>query len=275
MTPAELITLELKIFLVLTGALIGSFLNVCIYRIPRGQSIVFPGSRCPKCGAAIKPWNNVPVLAWFWLRGRCADCRAPISIRYPLVEAANAGLWFLALHRYGVKLETVLLLPFLSAMLALFFTDWDEYMLPDKITWPLFVLGLLSAPWNPRLDFAPFRLGAGTSVSRLLSAAAGAALGAGLLGAFYLTWKWLLKREGMGLGDLKLMLGVGAYLGLAGAAITIFIGSIAGALISIPFLLGGRWTSRRELPFGCFLAPTAVMAVFIGEPLLRWYLNLL
>lgn len=274
MTPAELARVEGLVLVGLVGLVVGSFLNVVIHRVPRRRSIVHPRSSCPACGAAIAWYHNVPIASWLVLGGRCAACHAPISARYPFVEAANAALWLAAALRYGVTLEALVLLPFLSAMLALFFTDWDHQLLPDRITFPLLALGLLSAPLNRRLDLFLLAPGTGTAWARLATALAGAALGFGAL--FLVGWAWevLFRREALGGGDLKLMAAVGAYLGMPGVVATVFGGSLVGTAIALPFLLRGRWTMTRELPFGCFLTPAAALFALFGEPLVRWYLGL-
>jgi leader peptidase (prepilin peptidase)/N-methyltransferase len=274
-TTTELLRIEGFVLLGLVGLVVGSFLNVVIYRVPLRRSVVRPRSSCPACGAAIAWYHNVPVVSWLVLGGKCAACHAPIAARYPFVEAANAALWLAAGWRYGITPETLVLLPFLSAMLALFFTDWDHKLLPDRITLPLLVLGLASAPWNARLDLARLAVGPGTAGPRLATALAGAAAGFGAL--FLVGWLWqvLFRREALGGGDLKLMAAVGAYLGLPGVVVTIFGGSLVGTLVALPFLLGGRWTMTRELPFGCFLTPAAALFALWGEPVVRWYLGLI
>ncbi len=275
MSMAELYLAETGVLLFVMGASIGSFLNVVIYRVPLGESIVFPGSHCPRCGAAIRWWNNLPILSWFLLWGRCASCGVAISFRYPAVELLNALLWLLLLMRYGFSPSTFLLLPFVSALVVLFFTDYDHKLLPDKITWPLAGAGILLAAWNSALDLAPGVLGSGTPLARIASALAGAALGYGIFFGLAVTWQMLFAREAMGGGDLKMMLGVGAFLGLGGVVITIFLASVVGTFLSLPYLLTGRWGMTRELPFGCFLAPAALFAAFYGPDLARWYLGLL
>jgi leader peptidase (prepilin peptidase)/N-methyltransferase len=274
-TTAELVRIEGFVLLGLVGLVVGSFLNVVIYRVPLRRSVVRPRSACPACGAAIVWYQNIPIVSWLALGGTCAACRAPISMRYPLVEALHAGLWLAAGWRYGITLQTLVLLPFLSAMLALFFTDWDHKLLPDRITLPLLALGLVSAPWNDRLDLARLAVGPGTAMPRLATALAGALAGFGVL--FLVGWFWqtLFRREALGGGDLKLMAAVGAYLGLPGVLVTVFGGSLAGTLVALPFLLGGRWTMTRELPFGCFLTPAAALFALGGEPLVRWYVGLI
>ena len=275
MTPVEFLRLEVWALLFLVGAVVGSFLNVCVYRIPLGLSVVRPRSACPKCGAAIPAWRNAPIASWILLRGKCADCRAPISVRYPLVELANALLWLAAAWRFGLTPAAFVALPFLSGLLALFFTDFDHQLLPDLMTLPLAAIGLALAAWNPRLDLAPGIFAGGTWWTRLAGAAAGAVVGYGLFFLLAVGWELFFKREAMGGGDLKLMLAVGAFLGVPGVVVTVFLGSAVGALISLPFLVMRRWTMRRELPFGCFLCPAAVVAALYGDALARWYLGFL
>jgi leader peptidase (prepilin peptidase)/N-methyltransferase len=254
---------------------VGSFLNVVIHRVPRGESVVRPPSSCPSCGQRIAWYHNVPLVSWVWLRGRCAACGDRISTRYPLVEALNAGAWLLVAWRFEAGVLGVVLMLYVSAMLALFFTDWDHQLLPDRITLPLFALGLLASPFNALLDLAPAALGSGSVWGRLGSSLAGALLGYGLFALLVLTWRVFFRREAMGGGDLKMMLGVGAFTGIAGVAVTVFLASLMGTLAALPFLLSGRWEMKRELPFGCFLAPAAAFAALWGRDLVVWYLRLL
>ncbi len=274
MTPAGLVQAEALFLIGVVGLLVGSFLNVVIYRVPLRRSIVHPRSACPACGTPIAWYHNVPIASWLLLRGRCATCRAPISARYPVVEAANAALWLAATARYGVTAEALVLFPFLSAMLALFFTDWDHKLLPDRITLPLLALGLATSPWNGRLDIFALAGGPLALWPRTAAALAGAVAGFGAL--FLVGWLWqlLFRREALGGGDLKLMAAVGAYLGVPGVVATVFGGSLVGTAIALPFLLSGRWTMTRELPFGCFLTPAAALFALFGEPLVRGYLGL-
>ena len=275
MSAAELLRWEVGVLAAVMGAVVGSFLNVVIYRVPLGRSVVRPRSHCPACGALIAWWHNLPIVSWFLLRGRCAACRTPFSFRYPAVEALNAALWLLVFLRHGLSLQALLLLPFVSAMLVLFFTDFDHQLLPNRITYPLALVGLLSAPWNPLLDLAPAAFSPGTPVGRVIASVAGAVLGYGIFFALAVTWQMLFAREAMGGGDLKMMLGVGAFLGMGGVVFTIFLASVVGTLLSLPYLLAGKWGMTRELPFGCFLAPSALAGAFYGDALLRWYLSLI
>ncbi len=258
----------------LVAAVVGSFLNVVIYRVPLGKSVVAPRSSCPGCGHAIRAWHNVPVLSWLFLRGRCADCGVRIPVRYPFVELANVVLWLGLWLRFGLGPAALILAPFLSALLALWFTDWDHQLLPDRITLPLAALGLLTAWWNPRLDRATTLPLPTVPGGRIGAAVLGALVGYGLFFGVWALWKVLFKRDAMGGGDFKLMLAVGAFLGVPGVLLTVFLGSLVGALVSLPFLLSGGWSMKRELPFGCFLTPAAAVAALWGHELLRWYLQL-
>jgi leader peptidase (prepilin peptidase)/N-methyltransferase len=263
------------ILLFVLGAVFGSFLNVCIHRLPRGESVVSPASRCPRCGAPIRWWQNVPVGSWLLLRGRCASCGKPISLRYPFVEALNGLLWLAAWLKFGAQPETLVFLPFLSGMVVLFFTDLDEQLLPDVVTYPLAVAGLVLAAWNVRLDLAPGWLGSGSPLGRVVSALAGAALGAGVFVVMMVVWKALFVRAALGWGDPQLLLGVGAFTGIPGVVLTILLASVAGTLVNLPLLLAGRRRMTSEVPFGCYLTPVAVFAVFYGNEIVRWYLSLL
>ncbi|MFN7967207.1 MAG: prepilin peptidase [Acidobacteriota bacterium] len=275
MSLAELQVWEWRAGLFVFGAVFGSFLNVVIHRVPRGESVVRPGSRCPACGAPIKAWQNIPILSWLLLRGRCANCRQPISWRYPLVELLTALLWLAVGVRFGVSLQALILLPCATLLLALFFTDYDEMLLPDALTIPMAIVGVAVASWNSRLDLFIGWLGSGTASGRLAHAVVGAVFGFGLFLAIALAGRLAFGKEAMGGGDLKLMLGVGAFLGIPGVVLTLFLGSIVGTFVAIPMLLKGRTALGKTLPFGCFLCPAALLCVFYGNELARWYLGLL
>lgn len=254
-------------FVAAFGAVLGSFLNVCIHRLPLGESVVRPRSRCPACGTGIEWYRNVPVLSWIALRGRCAACGAAISWRYPLVEAASAAILVGAWTAYGPTAAFPIAGAFVLSMLALFFTDWDHKLLPDAITLSGFVVGIAIAWFNPFLGQPGWR--------RVWLAAAGAALGSGVLWAIGAIYKRLRGIEAMGMGDVKMMAFVGAWTGPEGVLFTLFAGSVVGAvvgLVSIP-LRGG--SMKSELPFGCFLAPAAVAALLIGKRALEAYYGLL
>lgn len=251
---------------VLMGLLVGSFLNVCIHRLPRGESIVFPPSRCPSCGTEIRWFHNVPLVSWIFLAGRCAACGSRISLRYPLVEALTAAIFASLWLRYGFAWETAFAVPFTSMMLVLFFTDLDHQLLPDALTLPGFLTGVALAWFNPFLGDPGW--------GRPWSAIAGATLGSGLLWGVGAIWKRLRGVDAMGFGDVKLMAFVGAVTGPVGVLFTLFSASVIGAAVGILLIpLRGR-TLRDTLPFGCFLAPAAVAALLFGARAVEAYFDL-
>jgi leader peptidase (prepilin peptidase)/N-methyltransferase len=258
--PEPLTTLFVAAF----GLVLGSFLNVCIHRLPRGESVVAPRSRCPGCGTPIAARHNIPLLSWVLLRGKCAHCGVPISVRYPLVEAAAAVLLVLAWRQYGPTPAFAVASGFALALLVLFFTDYDLKLLPDAVTLSGFAVGLAVAWFNPFL-------GPGTG-ERVWSSLAGAALGSGVLWAIGAVYSRLRGVEAMGMGDVKMMAMVGAFTGPLGVLFTLFAGSIAGAAVGLALIpLRGK-DLTDTLPFGCFLAPAALAALLVGRQAVAAYL---
>ncbi len=245
----------------LLGLVIGSYLNVVIHRLPREESTVLPRSRCPHCGALLRVRDNLPLLSFLLLRGRCRSCRAPISWRYPLVEAATGALFVGSLEAFGVTWHALAAAAFGAALIALALIDYEHFLLPDAITLPGLAIGFLI---SLRADWIDWR-------QSLLGAALG---GAGL---WLLAQAWLLLRheEGMGLGDVKMLAMVGAFLGWQGVLITVFLGSLGGALVGLTLIALGRLDLGSRLPFGVFLAGGAGVAVFAGPALLDRYARLL
>ena len=236
------------------GLLIGSFLNVVIYRVPRGESVVTPRSRCPGCEREIAARDNIPVLSWLLLRGRCRWCREPISIRYPLVEAANAILWLLMLWRFGVSWDLPAYLYFASVGLALSMIDFDTKRLPNRITLPSYVVMgiLLLLPAVAEGDLAAYGR---------------AWLGAGALFAFYFVIVFIYP-AGMGLGDVKLAGVIGLALGWLGWGELLvggFLGFLLGALAGVTLMVVGRAGRRSALPFGPSMVAGALLAVLWGD----------
>ncbi len=254
-----------SVFVLLLGLVLGSFLNVCIHRLPLGLSVVRPRSACPSCGAPIAWYQNVPVASWIALRGRCAWCPAAISWRYPFVESLG-GVTLLVLWRlYGPSAAFPITAFFALAMIALFFTDYDHQLLPDAITLTGLAAGMLSAPWSP---FLGDRVG-----DRLWAAGTGAALGAGLLWIVGELYSRARHVEAMGLGDVKMMAMVGAFSGARGVLLTLFAASTIGAVVGLALIpLRGR-SLRDTLPFGCFLAPAALAALLAGRRIAEWYIE--
>jgi leader peptidase (prepilin peptidase)/N-methyltransferase len=292
----------------LFGLAFGSFLNVCIHRIPRGLSVVRPRSACPGCGALIGARDNIPVLSWLLLGGRCRHCRASISPRYAAVELLTALLFLAFFLQHGLSLEALKFAAFGFLLLGLIFTDAEHKLLPDVLTLPGLMLGLafsllvpvgdftvhFAAYWFPQALALPWR------ATSLLEALAGAAAGSGLIygaGAFYLRLRGI---EGMGLGDVKLMAMIGAFLGLPLTILTMFAASFAGALFGAMAILRVRqkrlrrnlargrqpadarrraWASARllyrhyQMPFGVFLGGMALVSALFGDRMLHWYLG--
>lgn len=247
--------------LVLLGAMglvVGSFLNVCIYRLPNDLSVVTPASRCPSCEQPLRWYHNVPVVGWMALRGRCAFCRAPIHWRYPVVELLNAALW--VAHGLLLPWEPVLAvrLIFGSALLVLFFTDLDCRILPNEITVGGTAAGLVAAIFLP---------------PGLASSLIGVLLGGGVLWATGAAYERFRGVEGMGMGDVKMLAMIGAVLGWPLMILTLVVSSVVGGLFGA-ILLALRADARTTaLPFGSFLAPAALIASLRGQPMLDWYLG--
>jgi leader peptidase (prepilin peptidase)/N-methyltransferase len=266
------------IFISTLGALIGSFLNVVIHRVPREESIIFPNSRCPSCGTAIRPYDNVPILSYLVLRGRCRACGVSISARYPAIEALTALIFGLVFLHDGLTLALPFDLIFVAALVALVFIDAEHMLLPDVITLPGFVFALIVRVLVPNMDGLAF-LSEGLLVGwpvwliSLVGALFGAAIGGGSL--WLMGWLWERARgvEAMGLGDVKMMFMVGAYLGWPLTVVTIFLGVVGGAFIGVGLML---WRRERDmqmlLPFGIFLGLGAILSLLAGQQLISWYI---
>ena len=251
---------SLIFFSFILGAIVGSFLNVCIFRIPAGRSIVSPPSSCPQCGQAIRWYQNIPILSWLALRGRCASCRGPISFRYPLIEAFNGGLFILVLWYFGFSWATLVYWVFVSALLTITFIDLDHQIIPDVISLPGILIGFVcsfAVPWLSWID-----------------SSLGILLGGGLLLTIAWGYQLLAKREGMGGGDIKLLAMIGAFLGWKAIFPVIFLASLVGTIIGIPMMLIYRENTRFALPFGPFLSLAAIVYLFWGGMIIHWYLGL-
>lgn len=227
----------------LFGTIIGSFLNVLIHRLPRGQSIVKPGSACPACGHRLGFFDLIPILSILFLRARCRYCRAPISWRYPLVEALTGLIFALVVRRYGLSLECAGFMVYAALLIAIAFIDQDEMIVPDALSLPGLGIGLIFA-------LARGRLGAGLI---------GALVGGGFLLIIYFIALFLLKKEGLGLGDAKLLAMVGAFLGWEGVLFTVLIASISGALGGLALMALGRLRLGEPMPFGPYIAGAALL----------------
>ena len=247
--------IALSVLVFALGAVIGSFLNVVIYRVPRHLSIVRPPSSCPSCEHRIPAYWNIPLLSWLFLRGRCHFCHNRIPIRYPLVELLSAVLALGCLWRFGPTLQAASVFALLAALVAVAWIDWEHMIIPDAISLGFLVLGLALAPFT----------GPG-----LLNALLGAAAAGGLLLLMGVIWQKTRGVDGMGGGDIKLMAAVGAFLGPVPSLLVIFVGAFLGALYGVVLLRKG---GQAKVAFGTFLSMAAVLVIFFGPWLIDWYLG--
>lgn len=265
------------------GAIIGSFLNVVIHRVPLEESIVFPNSRCPSCGAVIAFYDNIPVLSWMLLGAKCRKCKERISFRYPAVELLTAALFVAVAWHDGLSAALPFDLVFTSALLALVFIDAEHMILPNVITYPGIVFALIARvaipllTHTPHFDDVPSLSGGALAgmplwVVSLAGALIGALIGGGSLWLMGWTWEKLRGIEAMGLGDVKMMFMVGAYLGWRLTILTIFAGVLGGSIIGILLMARQRQRNMQMLlPFGVFLGLGAIAALLFGAPLVEWY----
>ncbi|MBW2582763.1 MAG: prepilin peptidase [Deltaproteobacteria bacterium] len=251
----------IEMFIFLMGLCIGSFLNVCIYRLPESKSIVHPRSMCPNCDTLIPFYDNIPLFSYLWLKGQCRRCKVKISMRYPMVELLG-GLVALGTYlRFGLTIETLIYYVFIAALLVVTFIDLDHRIIPDVIT----------LPGIPICFAASFALPAITYKDALL----GILVGGGSL--FLVAWVYtiLTKKEGMGGGDIKLLAMMGAIVGWKGVLFTIFVASLVGTLAGFAVMLQSRKGMKLAVPFGPFLSIGSITYIFFGTELVTWYLNLL
>jgi leader peptidase (prepilin peptidase)/N-methyltransferase len=249
------------IFAFIAGTVIGSFLNVCVHRLPREESIIRPRSRCPACQAQIRAIDNIPLISFLLLGARCRDCGNPIAWRYPLVEALTGTLFAMTVVRFGVTPRAALLLAFLSGLVVVSFIDLDHQIIPNVVTLPGIPLGLL----------AGLLLGEPPLLDRVM----GTLLGAGFLYLVLFYGGALFGQEAMGEGDLNLIALVGAFLGWKAVALTIFLGCLFGSAVGLALIASRRLGRRQHIPFGPFLSLGAVVALFWGDRLIAWYLRLM
>lgn len=244
--------------LILGGLAVGSFLNVCIVRLPRHESLIWPGSQCPSCGRSLRWFENVPVVSYAILAGRCRTCRTPISLVYPAVELITPALFVLQYWQLGWQPLLWVRLVFTSAMVVLLVVDLQHRILPNAITVP--------------------GIGVGVAASLFVEpgwreALVGVALGGGALFALAEAYYRLRGEEGLGMGDVKMLAMIGAFLGWRLMLVTLFLGSVLGSVVGLAMLAFGLADSKYALPLGSFLAIGAVVAAVSGEPLIAWYLS--
>ncbi len=248
------------VFVAVAGLFIGSFLNVCIYRIPRDESVIWPASHCPGCGEKIKPWDNIPLVSYLLLRGRCRGCSERISPRYPLVEALSALLAVSLLYRFGLTVSFGIYYAWACVLLVITFIDIDYQIIPDRFSIGGIIAGLVLVYWLP----VTYR-----------DALIGLVLGAGLLTAVIYGYYFLTGKQGMGGGDVKLLGMIGVFTGWEGVLFTIFMGSLIGTMFGIPWAFLRKKDLKAAIPFGPFLALGALIYVLWGTQTIDWYFGLL
>lgn len=254
MTPETFFLVVAGLF----GLLVGSFLNVCIFRLPRGTSIVWPASACGSCKRELRWFENIPIVSWVVLGAKCARCKAPISLQYPLVEAITAGLFVLVAATTPAGPQLAARLLFVCALIVLFGIDLEHQILPNSITLPGIVIGVLFSLIGPP----------GWRASLL-----GVLLGGGVLYAIAWGYYAVRREEGLGMGDVKMLGMIGAFLGWQAVLLTLVLASLSGAVIGVAMISLQRGSMKYALPFGTFLAIGALVAMFTGQPIIDWYVG--
>jgi leader peptidase (prepilin peptidase)/N-methyltransferase len=247
-----------EIALALLGLCVGSFLNVCIHRLPLKQSVVHPRSRCPKCGYMLRWYDNLPVLSYAMLRARCRSCGNPISLQYPLIEVITAIVFVAHWYAFGATVLLPVRLLFGCALIVLFMIDLEHQILPDVITLPGIVIGVALSLFLP---------------PGLVDSLLGVVVGGGLLWGIAELWYRLRKVEAMGFGDVKMLAMVGAWLGIKMVMLTFVLSSMMGGLVGVVLIASRRADMATKVPFGTMLAVGALIASLYGGPLLAWYLS--
>jgi leader peptidase (prepilin peptidase) / N-methyltransferase len=253
--------LFLALYAAAVGLVVGSYLNVVIHRLPRGVSTVLPRSRCPHCQARIPARDNLPLVSFLVLRGRCRSCRGAISWRYPLIEAATALHFVAVVERFGLTWQALVAAGFGCVLIALAGIDFEHFILPDVLTLPTLVAGLVISFWADWIQ--------------PLDAFLGALLGGGILWLLSRVWLLLRHEEGLGEGDVKMLAMAGAVLGWQGVVVTLFLGSLSGSLVGLSLIASGRMGLKGRLPFGVYLSAGALAALFFGPQLVAGYARLL
>ncbi|MFW6284495.1 MAG: prepilin peptidase [Desulfosalsimonas sp.] len=242
---------------VCAGLCIGSFLNVCISRLPRGLSVVRPASRCPDCGAPIAFYDNIPVISWLLLKGRCRVCGKPISVRYPLVELAAGAMAVLVVLKYGPSVSALIYFLLICALIAISLIDLDHRIIPDIISIPGIAAGFAASFMLPEISW--------------VDSLTGIFVGGGILYAVALGYYLLAGKEGMGGGDIKLLAMLGAFIGWKGVFFTIFAASLIGTAAGVAMMLAAGKNLKFAVPFGPFLSVGAVIYLFFGQSIIQWY----
>lgn len=250
----------MSLFVFCAGACVGSFLNVCIYRLPAGLSIVYPPSACPQCQQPIRFYDNIPVLSYIILRARCRTCAAAIALRYPLVEMITGLAAWAVFLKYGLTAATPIYFTFIAVLIVITFIDIDHQIIPDILSLPGIPIFFVAGLWTPQTTWQEALIGVG--------------LGAGSLLLIALAYRLVTGKDGMGMGDIKLLAMIGALIGWQGVVFTIFFSSVIGTLVGLILMIRGGGSLKTKLPFGPFLALGAVAYIFYGPELIDAYLGL-
>ena len=243
------------------GLCIGSFLNVCIYRLPLGKSIIRPRSMCPSCGRAIHALDNIPLFSFLILRGKCRNCDTPIPWRYPLVELITGLFAVCVFLKFGLDARTLIYFLFIAGLLVITFIDIDHKIIPDIISLPGIPVGFVAAFMIPDLSYK--------------NSLAGILIGGGSLYAVAWIYTLITRREGMGGGDIKLLAMIGAFIGWQGVIFTIFSASAVGTAVGLTQMIISRGNMKLAIPFGPFLSIGAITYIFFGREIIAWYLGIL
>jgi len=245
------------ILIFILGLIVGSFCNVCIYRIPKNESIIYPTSHCPKCRTTIKPVDNIPLLSYILLKGRCRNCGSKISIQYPVVELLTGMIYLIIYLIYGLSIQSLIYIILSSALIIIAFIDLNEQIVPDVISLPGIGVGLILSFFVPYLSF--------------INSALGVVVGGGIILIIALVGSMIFKKEAMGGGDVKLAAMIGAFLGWRYTIISLFLGFFLGALAGI-FLVLSKIKSKEDMvPFGPFIALGSLITLLWGEKIIAWY----
>jgi leader peptidase (prepilin peptidase)/N-methyltransferase len=272
------------IFSILTGFVFGSFLNVCIYRLPRQKSLVLPSSHCPVCGKAIKPYDNIPLLSFVLLGGKCRSCKTAISLQYPLVELLTGIVYGSCYFKWGLAPPAFLNAAFASALIVLIFIDYEHQILPNSITLPGAAIGIVLSPFQAPVFYGDqviynisLALAPGNPLAALswVGSFLGVLVGGGVLLLVGQLYQMTRKKQGLGMGDVKMMAMVGAFIGWRLALVVIFAGSALGSVVGILLILFKGQTMQTKLAFGTFLGTATILVLFFGIPLIRWYSSIL
>ena len=247
------------LFVFLTGLCIGSFLNVCIYRLPEGRSVVTPPSACPDCAHRLRWWENIPLVSYLFLRGRCSGCGKRISAQYPLVELLTAGIALVLLYRFHMSIKFLTMFLFSCSLIVVTFIDLAHRIIPDIISIPGILAGIIASYFLPGITY--------------IDSILGALAGGGIL--YLVTWGYYLvtRRMGMGGGDIKFLAMIGAFLGWKAIPFVIFLSAAVGSIIGIAFILISRADRHYQIPFGPFLALAAELEILFGDRILDLYLS--